>query len=146
MITPCKSLNQPGWLTLRAALWPDCSSAEHLTEMALFLASPQRFAQFVEYDQSGRALGFIELAVRGYYVNGTASSPVAFLEGIYVEPSARRRGIAGKLVAAAEQWAKEHGCKEFASDAAIGNTQSHAMHQSLGFDETERVVFFKKAL
>nr|WP_206434384.1 GNAT family N-acetyltransferase [Iodobacter ciconiae] len=84
----------------------------------------------MEYDQSGRALGFIELAARGDYVNGTESSPVAFLEGIYVEPSARRRGIAGKLVAAAEQWAKEYGCKEFASDAAIDNIQSHAMHKS----------------
>jgi aminoglycoside 6'-N-acetyltransferase I len=79
-------------------------------------------------------------------VNGAETSPVAFLEGIYVAPHARRSGVARKLIAHAEQWALDAGCSEFASDAAIDNTSSHAMHAALGFVETERVVFFKKVL
>lgn len=110
------------------------------------MAAPERFAQFIEYDRSGNALGFAEVALRSDYVNGTNSSPVAFLEGIYVVPQARRQGIARKLVAEAERWAISMGCGEFASDALLENTRSHAMHVALGFKESERVVFFKKAL
>ena len=79
-------------------------------------------------------------------MNGTDSSPVAFLEGIYVAPFARNLGVAKALVQAAEFWARERGCVEFASDAAIENESSHAMHRALGFAETERVVFFRKVL
>ena len=84
--------------------------------------------------------------MRTDYVNGTNSSPVAFLEGIYVSPSARLQGIARKLLVAAEEWARSLGSREFASDALFENTQSHAMHAALGFTESERVIFFKKAL
>jgi aminoglycoside 6'-N-acetyltransferase I len=146
MAIPCKSVDQPGWLELREQLWPHHPSAEHLAEMATFLASPERFAQFIEYDRSGSALGLVEVALRSDYVNGTNSSPVASLEGIYVVPHARRQGIARMLVAEAERWAASVGCSEFASDALIDNARSHAMHVALGFEETERVVFFSKAL
>lgn len=114
--------------------------------MSELLASPDRFAQFVEYDASGNPLGFVEVALRRDYVNGTTTSPVAFLEGIYVAPEARMRGIARKLFAEAERWAIGAGCVELASDALIENIQSHAMHQALGFEESERVVFFRKSL
>ena len=35
---------------------------------------------------------------------------------------------------------------ELASDAGIDNTVSHGMHTGLGFEETERVVYFRKDL
>jgi aminoglycoside 6'-N-acetyltransferase I len=38
------------------------------------------------------------------------------------------------------------GCREFAWDAAVENEPSHAMHRALGFEKTERVVFFRKSL
>lgn len=114
--------------------------------MSSFLASPERFAQFVEYESSGAAIGFVEASLRHDYVNGTDSSPVAFLEGIYVIPRARRQGVAKALVAEVERWAAAAGCSEFASDAPLENAESHAMHAALGFTESERVVYFKKAL
>ena len=128
MVTACRTIDQPGWLSLRQQLWPQSTREEHLADMAELLAARKRFAQFVEYDASGVALGFIEIAVRTDYVNGTDSSPVAFLEGIYVVQEARGTGVARRLVAEAEHWAKFMGCKEFASDAPIDNTSSHAMH------------------
>jgi aminoglycoside 6'-N-acetyltransferase I len=114
--------------------------------MSSFCAQPERFAQFVAYKGSDQAAGFIEVAIRTDYVNGTDSSPVAFLEGIYIVPEARRTGIARALVAIAERWAINRGCREFASDAALENELSHAVHRALGFQETERVVFFRKLL
>ena len=146
MIKSCTSPRQAGWLELRRALWPHDDASEHLNEMSRFCAEPQRFSQFIAIADDGTPQGFIEIALRTDYVNGTDSSPVAFLEGIYVATLARKLGVATALVQAAELWAQEHDCVEFASDAAINNETSHAMHRALGFVETERVVFFRKAL
>lgn len=92
------------------------------------------------------AVGFVEVALRTDYVNGTSSSPVGFIEGIYVIPSARQQGVARALVQMAEAWARTNGCREMASDARIENEASHAMHRALGFVETMRVVYFHKDL
>lgn len=146
MIEPCISVEQPGWLPLRQSLWPDCATAEHLVEMGEFLARPESFVQFVAYAESHEPVGLVEASLRNDYVNGTESSPVAFLEGLYVTPTHRRRGVARRLVAAVAEWAVSRGCREFASDAALQNELSHAVHRSLGFVETERVVYFRKAL
>lgn len=146
MVTACRTVDQPGWLSLREQLWPHCTREEHIAEMASFLAARKRYAQFMEYAAGGAPLGFIEISLRTDYVNGTDTSPVAFLEGIFVVPEARGSGVARRLVAEAEHWAKFMGCSEFASDTQLENTSSHAMHAALGFVETERVVFFKKAL
>jgi len=95
---------------------------------------------------AGKPVGLAEAAMRTDYVNGTAASPVAFLEGIYVLPDARRQGVAAALVDAVCRWARECGCRELASDALLENERSHAVHRALGFEETERVVFFRKPL
>jgi aminoglycoside 6'-N-acetyltransferase I len=145
-VEPCTSTEQAGWLRLRQALWPQASREEHLAEMTSFLASPERFAQFVAYAVSREPVGFVEASVRTDYVNGTTSSPVAFLEGLYVVPAARRRGIAASLISRVEDWARTRGCSELASDALLENEASRAVHRALGFDETERVVFFRRSL
>ena len=140
------TIEHEGWRFLREALWPHCTAARHAAQMSTFCASPDRFAQFVAYDGARNAVGFVEVALRSDHVNGTTTSPVAFLEGIYVAPQARLQGIARALVARAEAWALSVGCSEFASDARLENIASHAMHRSLGFSETDRVVYFRKAL
>ena len=144
-IVACESVDDPDWLALRQEMFPGDTPAEHRVEMASFCAQPARYAQFVALDD-GVAAGFIELALRSDHVNGTQSSPVAFLEAIYVAPRARRRGLARALVTRARAWARERGCTEFASDARLENTASHAMHRALGFVETERVVYFRQLL
>ena len=140
-IEACTTLEHAGWLALRSALWPHASRDEHLSEMAAFLAEPHRYAQFVALADAGPA-GLVEVSRRTDYVNGADSSPVGFLEGLYVAPAYRRLGIARALVDAAQQWAAERGCREFASDAPLDNEVSHAVHRALGFVETERVVCF----
>jgi aminoglycoside 6'-N-acetyltransferase I len=145
VIARCASAQQAGWLALRQALWPAPREA-HLAEMALMAANPQRFAAFIAYRGGAEAAGLAEVAIRSDYVNGAESSPVGFLEGLYVVPAARRQGVARALVAEVARWATDCGCSELASDAALANTASHAVHRALGFAETERVVFFRKLL
>ncbi len=134
------------WLALREMLWPDSGREEHAAEMARVAEEPFRFGQFVARDAAGARLGFAEVSLRTDYVNGTESSPVAFIEGLFVLPHARRQGVAGALMAAIVAWARARGCSELASDALLDNTGSHAMHAALGFAETERVVFFRRTL
>lgn len=134
------------WIALRLQLWPGEHAAEFREETCDILQHPQRYGAFLARDAQGNALGFAEAAVRSDYVNGTEGSPVLFLEGIFVAELARRKGIAGHLVRAVQAWGVERGCQDFASDAALDNHVSHALHRALGFVETERVVFFRKVL
>ena len=146
VIERCSSLDQPGWLDLRLALWPDATADEHRGYMAISLAQPERYLQLMVYDDRRQPLGFIEGSIRSDYVNGTESSPVGFIEGVYVVPSRRRKGVARQLYAAIADWARARGCRELASDALVDNEVSQRAHRSLGFRETERVVYFTKVL
>ena len=145
-IDRCESLEHEGWLVLRQALWPEASREEHLAWMAKQLSLSGRFVQFVASSGPGRPVGFAEAAIRTDYVNGTDTFPVAFLEGLYVIPELRRQGIAAALVAAVERWARDFGCRELASDALLDNPPGHHLHRALGFEETERVVYFRKMI
>ncbi|MFJ4391072.1 aminoglycoside 6'-N-acetyltransferase [Pseudomonas soli] len=145
MIKRCTMLDHDGWLPLRVALWPD-SSSKNAHDKRVILSAPERYVVLLFVDEHGNALGFAEASIRVDYVNGTNSSPVAFLEGLYVRPASRNQGIARQLVAEIQQWAEEMDCTELASDALLDNQGSHAMHQALGFTETERVVYFLKPL
>jgi aminoglycoside 6'-N-acetyltransferase I len=145
-IERCSSLDQPGWLDLRMALWQDATAEEHRAYMAISLAQPERFLQLMMYDARREPVGFIEGSIRSDYVNGTESSPVGFVEGVYVLPAWRRQGIARQLFAAIGDWARARGCRELASDALIENQASQRAHRALGFRETERVVYFTRAL
>ena len=55
-------------------------------------------------------------------------------------------GVAAALIRAVEDWGRQKGCTEFASDALLTNLNSHTMHRALGFEETERVVYFRRKL
>lgn len=132
------------WLALRSALWPDESETGHMAAMADAVARGHYVRLAVIAD--GSAIGFVEASKRVDYVNGTSTSPVAFVEGLYVAPEARGKRIARALVESVAKWAMAEGCSELASDALLENTPAHAVHRALGFEETERVVYFRRAL
>ena len=129
---------------LRHALWPDASEEQHRLEIERFFEGRQTAAVLVAEDRSG-LLGFAELSIRAY-VEGCETDRVGFLEGWFVIPEARHRGIGRKLVAAAEAWARSAGCIEFASDAEADNEPSAAAHRALGFTEVGLIRCFRKDL
>jgi aminoglycoside 6'-N-acetyltransferase I len=145
-IEPCTRRTLDDWVALRLSLWPDSLEQDERSEAEAMLAHPGQAIAFLARTSDGEAVGFAEATLRHDYVNGCATSPVAFLEGIFVDPEHRKRGIARLLVQAIEDWAAELGCFEFASDAELHNSISHRMHAALGFEETERVVYFRKRL
>lgn len=143
VIAPATAADAADWAAMRQDLWPHAAD-DHGQDISDTLADDTVLALIARVD--GVAAGFAEISLRHDYVNGCKTSPVAFLEGIYVAPAWRRRGVAAALVGAAQDWARQKGCSEFASDAALGNTVSHSMHHALGFVETQRVVYFRKVL
>ena len=145
VITRCTHTEAAAWHALRAALWPDTAADQHAAEIAQQLRDDERFAAWVALIGM-QPVGLAEVALRADYVNGTATSPVLFLEGLYVVPAARRRGVARALAAAAADWGRARNCREFASDTPIDNRASQAVHRALGFAETERVVYFRQWL
>ncbi|HEX2761987.1 MAG TPA: aminoglycoside 6'-N-acetyltransferase [Rhizomicrobium sp.] len=143
-IETCNQSDMPQWVALRIALWPDEDAEQMTREAPGMLAQPDMLVLVAREGET--VIGFAEAAIRRDYVNGCETSPVAFVEGIYVVPQQRRRGVARAMIAAVETWARLQGLSELASDALLDNAQSHAMHNALGFGETERVVYFRKAL
>jgi aminoglycoside 6'-N-acetyltransferase I len=143
-IERCTRADADAWVALRKKLWP------HESDEDLRAQSDEQLESADSLVLIGRAgdaaLAFAEATLRRDYVNGCSTSPVAFLEGIYVEPAWRRHGIARRLCEAVEAWALENGCSEFASDTLIDYVDSQRMHEALGFTETERVIYYRKEL
>jgi aminoglycoside 6'-N-acetyltransferase I len=136
------------WAELRQALWPDESAEELRAGAEAFFTGRETLLRAVllaEDARDGELVGFAELSFRPY-AEDCRTNPVAFLEGWYVDPSARRRGVGRALVAAAEQWARQQGCREFASDTRLDNTESIAAHQALGFEDAGALRCFRKTL
>lgn len=91
-------------------------------------------------------VGFAQVQLRYDYVEGTSSSPVGYLEGIFIEKEYRIKGYAEELLSECELWAKEKGCTEFAGDCEIGNETGILFHKAMNFSEVNRIVCFKKEL
>jgi aminoglycoside 6'-N-acetyltransferase I len=146
-IAPASAAYLDDWAEMRAALWPELSVESHLSDIArLFLGSSPRCVAFIALAEAGAPVGFAEASLRHDFVNGCETSPVLFLEGIYVQPAARDKGAGTSLCEAVAAWGRLKGCSEFASDAYIDDAASHAFHRALGFQEAERVVYFRKLL
>ncbi len=92
------------------------------------------------------AVGFAQCGLRHDYVEGTETSPVGYLEGIFVEEDHRNNGFAKEMLDACQRWAKEQGCTEFASDCELVNEDSLKFHLKMGFEEANRIICFTKKL
>ncbi|WP_223555225.1 aminoglycoside 6'-N-acetyltransferase [Lysinibacillus sphaericus] len=129
---------------LALQLWPNHTLEEFSEEMAQ-LINAENAAIFLAYEDD-EAVGFAQCQLRTDYVEGTDSSPVGYLEGLFVNEQNRQKGFAKHLVESCEQWAKRKGCIEFASDCELQNLESLAVHLKLGFSEANRIICFTKEL
>lgn len=129
---------------LAAKLWPSATIESLVEEFHEFLV--QEDSATYLYIINNIPVGFAQCQLRRDYVEGTETSPVGYLEGIYVEPGYRKQGCGKALVAACESWAKDKGCTEFASDCELQNSNSLAFHLHSGFAEANRIICFTKKL
>lgn len=129
---------------LATLLWPNNKIENLEVEMRDYLIS-NKTAIFISYEGTV-PVGFAQCGLRNDYVEGTESSPVGYLEGIFVKEEHRTRGIARKLLKKSEDWSSKQGCREFASDCELFNITSLNFHLNVGFEEANRIICFKKSL
>lgn len=150
MIRPATPSDLDRLAPLLHALWPHASLAEHARDLAPLLSgrgpSTLPMTHLVAESPDGQLIGFAEVALRSHADGCDPAHPVGYLEGWYVDPAHRRRGIGRALLAAAEAWARSHGCHEMASDALIDNAVSQQAHAGLGFTVVDRCVHYRKSL
>ena len=134
------------WAQLRSRLWPTASPEELRTEVAAHAAGGHTSMRLVllAWDDAN-PIGFAEISERNI-ADGCGDAPVAYLEGWYVDPAHQRQGIGRRLLAQAEAWATAVGYTYLASDTEIGNTAGEHAHLAVGFQETGRVIQYRKRL
>lgn len=131
------------WLQMRKGLWPEAPEEYLRSDMDKFLAEEPVIVLLAWAD--GRLAGMIETRLRNY-ADGCETSPVGYIEGWFVYPDYRGTGVAGALVRAAEDWARQQGCQEMASDTWLDNGTSIRAHMKLGYDEVDKLIHFAKRL
>lgn len=127
---------------MRTALWPDSEPAE--VDALLAAPEPDVVVLIAESDD-GAPCGFAEVGERKF-ADGCVTSPVGYLEGLWVDAAVRRAGVGSSLVRAAMEWARERGLREFASDVEASNEASLRFHDAVGFEEVQRSVCFRAEL
>ena len=140
-----KDLNE--WMRMRLSLWPEMASdgTDQEAEAKELSARKDMAVLVAESPNDVGLVGFAEVGERAF-ADGCDTAPVAYLEGWYVDEDLRGQGIGRALIAAAEEWAREQGYREFASDALLENVESQKAHEAIGFEEVERAVRYRKAL
>lgn len=129
---------------LALLLWPGNDPDGLRDEMSGILSDNNAaiFLCFID----GEAVGFAQCQLRFDYVEGTESSPVGYLEGIFVDEGHRMKGVARELLGCCESWATDRGCAELASDCDLHNSGSLAFHLKAGFEEANRIICLVKRL
>ncbi len=125
-------------------MWED-NTVDGLIEEFEEMISGNESALYI-YEKNNQPIGFAQCQLRHDYVEGTDSSPVGYLEGIFIRDGYRKQGYARELLAKCEAWAKGMGCSEFASNCELTNTGSLAFHLHMGFEEANRIICFTKRL
>ncbi|MFI5263823.1 MAG: aminoglycoside 6'-N-acetyltransferase [Candidatus Kapaibacterium sp.] len=135
----------PDWLEMALALWP-YESKEDMESLFHTLFASENDEMLIARTDDGIAVGFANISIRKEYVEGSNSSPVGYIEGIYVKPEFRKQGIARKFIELAEEWSRNRGCTELGSDTEIENVESREFHRHIGFGTESRIVHFIKGI
>lgn len=135
---------------MRLLLWPESSLEDQLNELDCLLSTGMSgtlpAVVLVAEDADGSLAGFIEVGLRSHADGCDTAHPVGFVEGWFVRQDARGCGVGRELMRAAEDWCRDKGCVELASDALVENQGSQSAHRALGFEVVDRCVHFRKPL
>lgn len=129
---------------MRSDLFTGIEGSFHDREIDLILESQDRKCLFVRAP-NGDTVGFLEVSLRNL-VDGCVGGPVGYIEGIYLVPEYRGLGLGGVLTDAAAEWFASRGCRDMATDTEIDNEAAQEFWAGLGFEETWRVVQYRKPI
>lgn len=128
------------WKLYRNSVYHSLSDEFHEIEMEKILTDIDWFCYFLT-DENNQIVGMVELSSRNI-VDGCLSSPVAYIEGMYIEEQHRGKGAGKATMRAIHLWCKQKGFKELAADTELENLAAQRYFNAVGFKETYRVVEF----
>jgi aminoglycoside 6'-N-acetyltransferase I len=94
------------------------------------------------YKRDNKIIGFINTTIRKDYVEGSSSSGVGYIEGIYVCESYRRNQVAISLIKHVISIFSSIGITELGSDTELENEISQFFHKAVGFKEVSKIVHY----
>ncbi len=143
-LTPATERDLAVWRAMREDLYSGLDENFNEFEMALILGSSDRACLLVRAPNDD-AVGFIEISLRNV-VDGCLGGPVGYIEGIYLVPSWRGLGLGPGMIEAVAEWFRSQGCRDMATDAEMENADAQQFWNDLGFEETWRIVQYRKSL
>lgn len=126
------------------SIWPD-SNFEDEKEACIEVIENPNEAYFLAIS-GHNSIGFVYLNLRYDHVEGANSSPVAYVEGIFVKNEYQKKGTGSMLLDKAEEWALSKGCTQLGSDVEIDNLESLTFHQRMGFKVENKIICLMKNL
>ena len=142
-IRKASAKDKTAWIDLRVQLWPRADPDELRDDVGQILEDAG-WATFVA-EHEGQMVGFIECSIRDK-APACETDRIGYIEGWFVATSFRNQGVGRKLVEAGEQWARDKGCTEMASDTTTNFPLSPAAHKALGYQEVKRKFYYRKTL
>jgi len=143
-LTAATRADVPVWRAMREDLYSGVDEAFNEFEVSLILASKDRECLLVR-DPKEEPVGFVEVSLRNV-VDGCLGGPVGYIEGIYLVPSWRGLGLGPAMIDAVAEWFRAQGCRDMATDAEMENADAQQFWSDLGFEETWRIVQYRKSL
>lgn len=153
-------------VSIRAAIMEDVPALTRLyIAYRLFYGEPERAEAALEFihDRVRRNAGEYFLAWDGSVDDPLRATPVAFmhlmpstntlamrliwiLEDLYVEPAARKNGVATSLLMHAEAFARTTGAERLTLSTAHDNTGAQNLYRKLGYVRDEHFQYFHRVL
>ena len=140
ILVPIQKHEFPVWREMRECVYESLSNDFHDKEMSQIINREDWFCLFIK-DNENKILGFVELSSRNV-VDGCLSSPVAYIEGLFIKREFRGKGLGTKSIEVIKLWCKEHGFTELGADTELVNERAQNFFKSVGFHETFRIVEF----
>ena len=144
-IVRADSTTVTAWAGLSYLMYKDTHSYTDMMHECEYYLRDGTVAGFL-YCWKDDYVGFVNVSVRPNFSDPAVRAPMGFIETIFVREDSRRNGFARELIRAAEDYCLQNGCRQLSSDSLIVNYVSHKFHESCGFREKGRVVFYVKEI
>lgn len=79
-------------------------------------------------------------------VDGCVGGPVGYIEGLFLAPAYRGRGLGRRMVEFAADWFRAQGCRDMGTGAEIDNAAAQEFYLRMGFTARWRTIGFTRSL
>jgi GNAT superfamily N-acetyltransferase len=118
------------------------TTAAEITERLRKLKPASQNALFVAESPGAGVVGWAHVSVTHLVEVGTRAE----LNGLIVAENQRSLGAGARLLEAAEDWARKHGCPEMSVRSNVIRERAHKFYDRQGYEHYKTQKAFRKAL